>query len=195
MKRNYCSELKKWELEKSGITNITENGQVFRNNQPVKLIKNRSGYFCIWIWDFDQNGKRKKIIDKKNPSHYFYKNRLIAVSRAMWAWFFGSVPAGYTVDHVNNNKLDNRISLDPEKNNLQLLTPKENTNKSHENWNKCEKKSIRKTAEYYYKKLEKLEIEYQLAKQVKDPDRCHSLRSNICSIRARIRYLENHEEN
>lgn len=48
------------------------------------------------------------------------------VHRIIWISQNGIVPEGYCIDHINNNKADNRIE------NLQLLTPKENSRKAKE---------------------------------------------------------------
>lgn len=48
------------------------------------------------------------------------------VHRIIWISQNGVVPDGYCIDHINNNKHDNRIA------NLQLLTPKENSSKAKE---------------------------------------------------------------
>ena len=47
------------------------------------------------------------------------------VNRIVWISRNGIIPEGYCVDHINNNKLDNRIA------NLQLLTTEENSKKAH----------------------------------------------------------------
>ena len=41
--------------------------------------------------------------------------------RVLWEHFNGSIPEGMSIDHINNNPLDNRIS------NLQLLSHKSNS--------------------------------------------------------------------
>lgn len=46
------------------------------------------------------------------------------VHRIMWIAAHGIIPDGYVIDHINNDKLDNRLC------NLQLLTPEENSTKA-----------------------------------------------------------------
>lgn len=46
--------------------------------------------------------------------------------RLVWISVYGMIPDGMVVDHINNNKMDNRIS------NLQLLTPQQNSTKAKE---------------------------------------------------------------
>jgi hypothetical protein len=46
------------------------------------------------------------------------------VHRIIWISKNGIIPDGYCIDHINNDKKDNRIS------NLQLLTPEENSHKA-----------------------------------------------------------------
>lgn len=48
------------------------------------------------------------------------------VHRIIWISQHGVIPDGYCIDHINNDKSDNRIS------NLQLLTPEQNSHKAHD---------------------------------------------------------------
>ena len=71
---------------------------------------------------------------KKYPIVNFqYKGKLrsISLSRFLYAWFKGPIPAGYEVDHKDNDPFNN--SLD----NLQLLTPEENNRKRFEDHPGC----------------------------------------------------------
>ena len=56
---------------------------------------------------------------------YLYKggnNKSFFVNRLVWEAFNGPIPEGMQVNHINENKTDNRLE------NLNLMTPKENTN-------------------------------------------------------------------
>lgn len=48
----------------------------------------------------------------------------VRAHRIVWMAVNGEIPDGYVVDHINNNKTDNRIT------NLQLLTPERNSTKA-----------------------------------------------------------------
>lgn len=63
-----------------------------------------------------------RVVSVKIEEHkYQFK-----VARLVWTAVHGLIPQGMTVDHRNNNKLDNRIS------NLQLLTSRDNIAKAFE---------------------------------------------------------------
>ena len=79
--------------------------------------------------------KHKYAPEKRYPIISFsYKGKphAIPLARLLWAWFYSEVPAGYDVDHINNNQFDNRLE------NLQLLTREQNLKKRfNDNPNSC----------------------------------------------------------
>ena len=77
-----------------------------RNNiRILKPGKNRdgSGYYIVKLY---LNSVRKNV----------------SVHRLLWTAFNGPIPEGLQINHLNENKADNRLE------NLSLCTPKENTN-------------------------------------------------------------------
>ena len=77
-----------------------------RNNiRILKPGKNRdgSGYYIVKLY---LNSVRKNV----------------SVHRLLWTAFNGLIPEGLQINHLNENKADNRLE------NLSLCTPKENTN-------------------------------------------------------------------
>ena len=52
--------------------------------------------------------------------------RQIRIHRIIWTAVHGIIPEGMTIDHINNDKHDNRIE------NLQLMTAVDNSKKAHE---------------------------------------------------------------
>ena len=52
------------------------------------------------------------------------KGKQIGVSRIIWEMHNGPIPSNLVIDHINENKADNRIE------NLQLLTNKQNVSRS-----------------------------------------------------------------
>ena len=78
-----------------------------KTKKNIKMIK-RYGYLCFNIYD-------KKL---EKPKVY-YQHRFV------YEVFQGPIPRFFEVDHINENKYDNRIK------NLQLLTHKQNVIKSN----------------------------------------------------------------
>lgn len=114
-----CTEMTKdeyiaWNISEGNIIVDTENGKVFRTRGPggTKLSEpvempgtDLNGYYVVNI----RNGKTKIAC---------------RVHRIVWIAARGVIPDGYVVDHINNDKHDNRLI------NLQLLTAEDNSHKA-----------------------------------------------------------------
>lgn len=112
-------------LENYGITNITEDGQVFRDDKAVKIcIAQKNGKYKVQqpYARFVISDKSRKLpkVNKKGQKYWTYAPITFLVSRAVYAWYYGEVPAGLEVDHIDENTLNNNLS------NLRLLTKEEN---------------------------------------------------------------------
>ena len=77
----------------------------FKRNKVLILNPGRSG-----------NGYYIAQLSQNNVKKYSSVHRLV------WSAFNGVIPEGMQINHLNENKLDNRLE------NLSLCTPKENTN-------------------------------------------------------------------
>ena len=186
----YCRKLTKEELLLAGVTKVTEDCKVFCGDKQLKIIKNNKGYFTVRIYELDAEGNRIKIVNEKYRSAYIYKCRTVGLHRLMWAWHFNEVPCGMVVDHINNkheNIEDYRLE------NLQLMTSKENINKEHPEWHTYEMHCmLDKPRSHYENKLEGYTMLYIQAKQEKNADLAHKMRTAISQTKARLRYYDSH---
>ena len=105
-----------WNLAEGNIIADPKTGKVYGTRGPggcpYKEPKELAGT--------DVNGYR--VISIRNGA----TKLACRVHRVIWISQNGIIPDGYVIDHINNNKQDNRID------NLQLLTPEENSNKAKE---------------------------------------------------------------
>ena len=88
----------------------SKNGEVInvKTGRIMKMSKNGNGYLKF------------NLYDKKLEKPYSYSHH-----RFVFEVFKGLIPRCLEIDHINNCKKDNRIK------NLQLLTRKQNVEKSH----------------------------------------------------------------
>lgn len=101
--------------------------ELAKYNIAVYADENRFGYKCTklnnpdYTYSIGVNNNGYAFIVAYNAETH--KPRTFLLHRIVYVAFKGPIPVGYTVDHINYNKLDN--SLD----NLQLLTRAENRSK------------------------------------------------------------------
>ena len=104
-----------WEIGKGNISVDTENGIVYSNRRAQGIPCEPHELKGTIIRGY----RHLKIVDGK-------VRRAVRHHRVVWIAAHGIPPEGMVVDHINNNKSDNRIS------NLQLLTPEDNSHKAHD---------------------------------------------------------------
>ena len=100
----------------------------------MKIIKWNGYSFCEDGTVLNKDGSIKRcMINKKGYyiSNFYVNGRLEThfIHTLIAYLFLGKKPIGYEVDHINNNRLDNRVC------NLQYLTKSENNKKSYDSGN------------------------------------------------------------
>lgn len=103
-----------WNINEGNIVVDTEHGKVFTTRGPggVKLNEPKE------LTGSEVNGY--KVVSIRNGE----TKMQCRVHRIIWIADHGIIPDGYVIDHINNNKMDNRRT------NLQLLTATENSQKA-----------------------------------------------------------------
>lgn len=112
-------------LEEYGITHITEDGHIFAGDHEMKQsIAVKKGKYKLQQpyarVTFSDKTKKLYYTNKKGKEYWTYAPICILVSRAIYAWYHGEVPAGYEIDHIDNDTSNNHLH------NLRLLTKDEN---------------------------------------------------------------------
>ena len=191
MAKRHCEEYARmldlqYLKEVLGVDYISEDGMHIGVRGKQKKVFLNDGYYKVTLYDKYYRQTIPKDIRKSNDG-----NLTFSVHRLVYVWYHPShfIPAGYVVDHINDNKLCNEIW------NLQLLTPWENVMKKtgfrySDRELKCD---LNKPREYYEKKLDDLIAEYDLSKKEHDAHKTHKIRSQMSAYRARLRYYDNNK--
>jgi len=88
-------------------------GYLFSNLGRVKSLNyHRTGTEKIMTLEKTKNGYLRVKINNKH----------ILIHRLIWEAFIGPIPEGMQINHINEDKTDNRLE------NLELVTPEENLN-------------------------------------------------------------------
>lgn len=161
----YGRELTKEMLLNYGVTNVTEDGKVFKGEREVKQSLNNNGYYVVNLF------KDKEIYT-------------VGVHRIVKCWFDEFIPSGYVVDHMDNNKRNNNYD------NLQLLTPSENIQKTRPTKDFMRKCDLDKPRMFYQLELNKLEKLYSFAKEIKDKKKIKTYRNRLGVVKSYLRYYD-----
>lgn len=111
-------------LEERGITNITKDGRIFKEDfefsQHKVTCKHPYGknrrYVVFMLYDPAIYQRCRE----RNYKGFSGGQRQILVHRAVYAWYNGECPKGYDIDHIDGNPFNNNLD------NLQAITRKEN---------------------------------------------------------------------
>lgn len=147
--KNKCRtrEVTKQQLEDLGVVYVTEDGDVYTYNG--KEVVRKTPFEVIAKRKYSTNKKRYLYVDFYNP--LTCKNLRIALHRIVYAWFNGVARAGMTIDHIDNNELNNNVH------NLREMTLEENLSRkkvgrNQYNWDLTDEEILSRRYEKKYSK-------------------------------------------
>ena len=147
--KNKCRtrEVTKTQLEDLGVVCVTEDGDVYIYNG--KEVVKKTPFEVIAKRKYSTNKKRYLYVDFYNP--LTRKNIRIALHRIVYAWFNGVAHEGMTIDHIDNNELNNNIH------NLREMSLEENlsrktVSRNQYNWDLSDEEILSRRYEKKYRK-------------------------------------------
>lgn len=99
---------------------VSDDGHVFSNKIPGGKGTQNQSYLHELAYKIDKYGY--KVVCLSQLINGEQKRKYITVHRLVYLTFIGDIPEGYHVDHLDKNRLNNKLS------NLRLLTCYENSN-------------------------------------------------------------------
>ena len=105
----------------NGFEGLYQVSNLGRVKSPQKIVYRKTGGYNVY---------KERIIAQETVKGGYYRVHLfkngkgshLLVHRLVYAAFCGEIPPGTQVNHINEDKSDNRLE------NLNLMTPKDNTN-------------------------------------------------------------------
>ena len=147
--KNKCrtKEVTKTQLEDLGVVCVTEDGDVYTYNG--KEVVKKTPFEVVIKHKYSTNKKRYLYLDFYNP--LTRKNIRIALHRIVYAWYYGVARAGMTIDHIDNNELNNNIH------NLREMSLEENlsrktVSRNQYNWDLSDEEILSRRYEKKYRK-------------------------------------------
>lgn len=147
--KNKCrtKEVTKTQLEDLGIVFVSEDGDVYTYNGQ-EVVK-KTPYEIIAKRKYSTNKKRYLYVGFYDP--ITHKQFNIALHRIVYAWFNGIAHEGMTIDHIDNNELNNNIH------NLREMSLEENlsrktVSRNQYNWDLTDEEILSRRYEKKYRK-------------------------------------------
>ena len=123
------SALTKQQLIDLGVTDVTKDGKVFKNDVECKIkilvnkYKHSTKTYQVPVVQFADKSKKIPFVTKNGYHSYTYSCMNISVARIMFVWFVRDIEYGEQIDHKDDDPLNNTLD------NLQVLTQEENLRK------------------------------------------------------------------